>query len=81
MQASCDFSKFPTGAIENIHLIPLKELAVGHFHWAEIGDTERYQVSTGRSTPNVRCTGVSHVSFLNLACQILTATCNTPDAL
>ena len=38
-------------------------------------------MSTGRSTPYVRCTGVGHVSSLNLACQILTATCNTPDAL
>jgi len=51
-----------------------QKLAVGCFHWAENG-------GTGRSTPSVRCTGVSHVSFLNLACQILTATCNTPDAL
>jgi hypothetical protein len=29
----------------------------------------------------VRCTGVSHVSFSNLACQSLTATCKTQDAL
>ena len=45
----------------------LKELAVGHFHWAKIGGTGRYQVITGRSTPSVRCLGVGHVSFLNLA--------------
>ena len=38
-------------------------------------------MSTGRSTPCVRCTGVGHVSNLNLARQFLTATCNTPDAL
>jgi len=41
---------------------PLKELAIGHFHWTEIGGTGRYQVSTGRSTPCVRCSGVDHVS-------------------
>ena len=38
-------------------------------------------MSTGRSTPCVWCTGVGHVSSLKLACQILTATCNTPDTL
>ena len=41
----------------------LKELAVGHFHSAENGGTGRYQVSTGRSTPCVRCSGVGHMSF------------------
>ena len=59
----------------------LKELAVGHFHWAINEGTGRYQVRTGRSTPYVRCSGVSHVSYLNLACQSLMATCETPDAL
>ena len=60
---------------------PSKKLAIGRFHWTENGGTGRYQVSTGRSTPCVRCTGVGHVSFLDFACQFLTATCNTPDAL
>ena len=36
---------------------------------------------TGRSTTSVRCLGVGHVYFLNPACQFLTATCSTPDAL
>ena len=38
-------------------------------------------MSAGRSTPCVRCTGVSHVSSLKPACQILTVTCTPPDAL
>ena len=41
----------------------LKELDVGHFYWAEIGGTGRYQVITGRSTPSFPCFGVGHVSF------------------
>ena len=53
---------------------PSKKIAVGCFHWAENG-------GTGRWTPYVRCTGVGHVSFLEFACQFLTTTCNTPDAL
>jgi len=64
-----------------LFISPLKELAVGYLHWAENGGSGRYQVITGRSTPSVRCLGVGHVSFLNLACQFLTATCGTPDAL
>jgi len=63
-----------------LFISPSKKLAVGHFHWAENGGTGCYQVSTGRSTPCVRCTGVGHVSVLNLACQILTVTCGSPDA-
>jgi len=60
---------------------PSKKLAVGYFHWAEIEGTRRYQVITGRLTPSIRCSGVGHVSFLNLACQFLTATYKAPDAL
>ena len=48
-----------------LFISPLKELAVGHFHWAEIGGTGRYQVITGRSTPSVRCSGVGHTSDSN----------------
>ena len=73
--------RFSPKAGHLLFISALKELAVGHFHWAENGGTGRYQVITGRSTPNVQCLGVGHVFFLNLACQILTATCNTPDAL
>jgi len=71
----------PLKAGHQLFISPLKELAVGHFHWAENGGTGRYQVSTGRSTPCVRCTRVGHVSALNLACQILTVTCGSLDAL
>ena len=71
----------PPKAGHLLFISPLKELAIGHFHWAEIGGTGCYQVSTRRSTPCVRCTGVGHVSFLNLARQSLTATYTTPDAL
>ena len=70
----------PPKAGHQLFISALKELAVGHFHWAEIGGTGRYQVITERSTPSVRCLGVGHVSFLNLACQSLTATCEAPDA-
>ena len=71
----------PPKAGHLLFIRPLKELAIGHFHWVENGGTGRYQVITGRSTPSVRCSGVGHVSFLNLACQSLTATCKAPDAL
>jgi len=71
----------PPKASHLLFISPLKELVVGHFHWAENGGTGRYQVITGRSTPSVRCSGVGHVSFLDLACQSLTATCEPPDAL
>jgi len=46
-----------------LFISPLSKRAVGHFHWAEIGGTGRYQVTTGRTTPCVRCSGVGHVSF------------------
>ena len=52
----------PPKAGHLLFISPLKELAVGHFHWAENGGTGRYQVSTGRSTPYVQCTGVGHMS-------------------
>ena len=52
----------PPKAGHLLFISSLKELAVGHFHWAEIGGTGRYQVITGRSTPSVRCSGVGHVS-------------------
>ena len=58
--------ELPPKAGHPLFISPLKELAVGHFHWAEIGGTGRYQVITGRSTPSVRCSGVGHVSSLNL---------------
>ena len=57
----------PPKAGHLLFISPLKELAVGHFQWAEIGGTGRYQVITGRSTPSIRCSGVGHVSFWNLA--------------
>ena len=63
----------PPKAVHQLFISSLKEIAVGHFHWAEIG-------GTGRSTPCVWCIGVSHVSFLDFACQILTVTCGSPDA-
>jgi len=75
------FKREPPKAGHLQFISPLKELAVGHFHWAEIGGTGRYQVITGRSTPSVWCSGVGHVSFLKLAYQSLTATCKAPDAL
>ena len=71
----------PPKAGHQLFISPLKELAVGHFQWAENGGTGRYQVSTGRSTPCVRCTGVGHMSLLKFACQFLTVTCGSPDAL
>ena len=52
----------PPKAGHLLFISPLKELAIGHFHWAEIGGTGRYQVITGRSTPCVWCFGVGHVS-------------------
>ena len=45
-----------------LFIISLKEIAVDHFHWALVVYTGRYQVSTGCSTPCVRCSGVGHVS-------------------
>ena len=71
----------PPKASHLLFISSLKELAIAHFRWAENGCTGRYQVITGRSTPSVRCSGVGHMSSLNLACQFLMATCNTPDAL
>ena len=59
---------------------PSKKLAIGHFHWAEIGGTGRYKVITGRSTPSIRCSGKGHVSSLKPASQILTVTFGSPDA-
>ena len=41
----------PPKASHQLFISPLKELAVGLFHWDENGGTGRYQVSTGRSTP------------------------------
>jgi len=47
----------PPKAGHLLFISPLKELAVGHFHWAENRGFGRYQVITGRSTPSVRCRG------------------------
>ena len=52
----------PPKAGHLLFISPLNKRAVGHFHWAKIGGTRRYQVSTERSTPCVRCSGVGHVS-------------------
>ena len=70
---------YPPKAGHQLFISPSKKLAVGHFHWAENGGTGRYQVSTERSTPCVRCTEVSHVS-LKSARQTPTVTCGPPDA-
>ena len=51
----------PPKAGHLLFISPLKELVVGHFHWAEIGGTGRSAGYTGRSTPCVRCSGVGHV--------------------
>ena len=53
----------PPKAGHLLFISSLKELAVGHFYWAENGGTGRYQVITGRLTPCVRCSGVGHVSY------------------
>jgi len=46
-----------------LFISPLSKRAVGHFHWAKIGGTGCYQVTTERSTPCVRCSRVGHMSF------------------
>ena len=37
-----------------------------------MGGTGRYQVIIGRSTPSVRCLGISHVSFLKFRVSVST---------
>jgi len=60
----------PPKADHQLFISPLKELVVGHFPWAIVGGTGRYQVSTGRSTPCVRCSGVGHVSSVESRASI-----------
>jgi len=59
---------------------PLNKRAIGHFHWAEIGGTERLAGYTRRSTPCVRSSWVSHVFSFELVHQSLTVICRPPDA-
>ena len=70
----------PPKAGHLLSISSLKELAIGHFHWAEIGAPDATKWAQDARPPASGALGLATCSSLNLERQTLTVTYGPPDA-